>query len=109
MSYTSLLIQTCTIQRYSEGDPDEYGNPALTWADYLTDEACRLVASSGRELKVGAELVIADYKLFLGDGIDITEQDMVILDSVTYEILLVTDKQDLVGSHHKECYLRTVR
>lgn len=108
MSYTSLLINTCTVRRFTEGAVDDYGNPALTWADHLADEACRLVASSGRELKVGAELVIADYKLFLGD-VDITEQDTVIIDSITYEILLVADRQDGIDSHHKECFMKVSR
>ena len=109
MSYTSLLIQTCTIQRYSEGDPDEYGNPALTWdLTYMENEPCRLVASSGRELKVGAELVIADYKLFLGD-VDITEQDRVVIGSLTYEVLLVQDYADHQDSHHRQVWMRISR
>ena len=108
MSYTSLLIDTCTTQRFTEGAVDAYGNPALTWADYLTDEACRLVASSGREIKVGAEIVVADYKLFLGD-VDITEQDRVVIDSLTYEILLVQDYADHTASHHKQVWMRISR
>ena len=69
---------------------------------------------SGVEVKVGAELVIADYKLFLGD-VTITEQDRVNVYWgttdvwVMYEILLVMDRQDCADSHHKECLLRTVR
>ena len=108
MSFTSLLTNTCTTQRFTEGVADSYGNPALTWADHLVDEACRLMATSGRELKVGAELVVADYKLFLGD-VDITEQDRVIISGITYEVLLVEDKQDSTTSHHKECHMRVSR
>ena len=109
MSYTSLLIQTCTIQRFSEGVPDAYGNPVLTWdLTYLEDEACRLTASSGREIKVGAEIVVADYKLFLGD-VDITEQDRVVIDSLTYEVLLVQDYADGLSNHHKQCWMRISR
>ena len=108
MSYTSLLIQNCTTQRFTEGAADDYGNPALTWADYLTDEACRLVAAPGTELKVGAEMVIADYKLFLGD-VDITEQDRVVIGTLTYEVLLVQNYADSTASHHKQCWLRISR
>lgn len=108
MSYSSLLINTCTVQRFTEGTLDDYGIPSKTWIDHLTDEPCRLMASSGREIKVGAEVVIADYKLFLGD-VDIIEQDRVIIGSITYEVLLVADRQDGVGSHHKECFMRAVR
>ncbi len=108
MSYTSLLINTCAIQRYTEGVVDSYGNPALTWANHLEDEACRLVAAPGREIKVGAELVIADYKLFVED-IDITEQDRVVLSGNTYEVLLVQIFADDTSSHHKQCWLRISR
>ena len=108
MSYTSLLIETCTVQRFTEGAQDDYGNPALTWADHLTDEPCRLVAGSGKEIKVGAELVVADYKLFLGD-VDIIEQDRVGLNSLTYEVLLVKNYADKTADHHKQCWLRISR
>jgi len=69
---------------------------------------------SGVEVKVGAELVVADYKLFLGD-VTVTEQDRVniywgTVDAwVMYEILLVMNRQDGIDSHHKECLLRTAR
>lgn len=108
MAYADLLINICTIKRFNSAGEDGYGNPTGTWDDHLVDEPCRLVAGAGKELKVGAEVVIADYKLFLGD-VAITEQDRAIIDEVTYEILLVADRQDGVDSHHKECFMRTVR
>jgi len=107
MSYDSLLIDTCTIQRFTEGVADAYGNPDLTWTDHLV-ESCRLTSSSGREIKVGAELVIADYKLFLGD-VDITEQDRVIIGTLTYEVLLVQNYNDSIKDHHKQCWMRISR
>lgn len=109
MSFDSLLIDLCTIQRYSEGAADDYGNPILTWdLTYLVDERCRLTTSSGREIKIGAEIVVADYKLFLSD-VDITEQDRVVVDSITYEILLVQDYADHTSDHHKQAWLRVSR
>jgi len=107
MSYADLLINSCTTQRFNATATDAYGNPTGSWDTALT-ESCRLVADIGRELKIGAEVVIANYKLFLGD-VDITEQDRVVVSGTTYEVLLVSDRQDSTGSHHKECYLRTVR
>ena len=107
MSYTSLLIDTCTVRRYTEGVVDDYGTPAKDWDDHV-DEDCRLEAGAGIELTIGAELVIADYRLFLGD-VDITEQDRVIIGTITYEVLLVADKQDGIDSHHKECLMRVTR
>ena len=108
MGYTTLLINTCTIERFTAGAQDGYGNPAKTWANHLTDEACRLQSLTGQEVVIGAEVVIADYKLFLGD-VDVTEQDRAVIGGVTYEIILVTEKQDGVSSHHKECFLKAVR
>ena len=108
MSYESLLIDLCTIRRYTEGAADAYGNPTLTWADHLANEPCRLTSSSGREIKVGAEIVIADYKLFLSD-VDIIEQDRVIAGGNTYEVLLVQNYADSASDHHKQCWLRIAR
>lgn len=108
MSYTSLLIEICTVQRFTEGAQDGYGNPILTWADHLTNEPCRLTTAKGKEIKVGAELVVADYELFVGD-IDIIEQDRVILNSLTYEVLLVEEYADSTAAHHKQCWLRISR
>lgn len=109
MSYLSLLIHTCTVRRFTTvaGVVDDYGNPVETWADHLTAD-CRLTSSTGREIKVGVELVIADYKLFVED-IDITEQDRVVIGGITYEVLLVQGYSDDTSSHHKQCWLRVVR
>lgn len=108
MSFDDLLINTCTVKRFNDTGTDVYGNPTGTWDDHLTSQDCRLMASSGREVVIGAKVVIADYKLFIAD-VDITEQDRVVIGSTTYEVLLVADRQDSTESHHKECYLRVVR
>ncbi len=108
MAYADLLINTCTIKRFTVGVVDAYGTPTKTWVDHLVDEPCRWSTPSNREVKVGAEVVIADLQLFLGD-VDVTEQDRVILSGATYEILSAAERQDGVGSHHVECFIRTVR
>ncbi len=109
MSYASLLINTATIQRYVAGAQDAYGAPVKAWADHLVSQACRWSTPSNREVKVGAEVVLADLVLFLLD-VDVTEQDRVIIGARTYEILSVIPRQDSVtSSHHKEILLRTVK
>lgn len=108
MAFADLLINTCTIRRYTDIGMDDYGNPIKDWTDHLPNQACRLMVGAGREVKVGAEVVIADYKLFVRD-ILITEQDRVIIDDVTYEVLLVSPRQDATEKHHKVCHMRTVR
>ena len=115
MTFASLLVDVCTTQRYTEGARDAAGAPAKTWANNLVDEPCRFQSGTGRgigragmEVRVGAKVVVADYLFFIGD-VDITEQDRVVSGGVTYEVLIVADKQDGVDSHHKECMLKAVR
>ena len=109
MSYESLLINQCTIQRHTIIATDAYGRPVYSWTDLLVDEPCRWSTPKNREVKVGAEVVLADLQLFLGD-VDITEQDRVILDTgATYEVISAADRQDALGNHHVECLMRTVR
>ncbi|MDD4986145.1 MAG: hypothetical protein PHQ43_10230 [Dehalococcoidales bacterium] len=109
MSFASLLINTCTIRRFTAGAVDAYGNSAKAWADHLVDEPCRWSTPSNREVKVGAEVVLADILLFLND-VDVTEQDRIVIGTTTYEILSVVRRQDSVtSSHHRELFLRTVK
>jgi hypothetical protein len=108
LSFASLLINECTVQEYSAGTADDYGIPAKTWTDFATDEPCRLVPATNREVQIGAEVVIADYTLFI-DNIGVTEQMRVVIDEITYEVLSVMIRQDSVDGHHQEALLRTVR
>lgn len=107
MSYTDLLINTCDIQRFTDGAVDAYGQPTKTWATIFNDEPCRHVTGKGREIKVGQEVHLIYDQLFLED-IAVTVQDRVIIDSKTYQIIDLLFRQDAVGSHHKEAYLEIV-
>ena len=112
MSFATLLINTCTIKKLVQGPgEDAYGHPDVSWND-VPDTACRITTPTGREIMVGAEVVVADYLLFLED-VDIDEQDRIeiVLEGVTKtcEILLMKRRQNGVGNHHRECFLRTVR
>ena len=104
----SLLTDTCSIERFTSVAVDTYGAPVKTWASHLASVPCRLVSTNATEVKVGAEVVIADYVLFIKD-VDVTEQDRVVSGSVTYEILVVKFRKDATGIHHKELLLRAVR
>ena len=109
MSWADLLIDLCVVQRFAAGAIDAYGVPAKTWTPQTDDTPCRMVSVSGREVTVGALVVIAEYTLFIGGDADITEQDRVTIDGVLYEVLLVQGRSDSIGRHHQECLLRTVR
>ncbi len=109
MSYAALLINICTIQKLVQDPltPDAYGNPAVSWTD-VAGVVCRWSTPANREVKIGAEVVLADLQLFLGD-VDITEQDRVILNTKTYEVLSIERRQDGISSHHVECFIRIVK
>ena len=110
MSYTDLLINTCTIWRNTPGAIDDYGNPAPGWAAVpaLTGIVCRYSEPKNNEIKVGAEVLIYDLDLFMND-IDVTVQDRVVLNSETYEILGAKSRQNGTAAHHKELAIRTVK
>ncbi len=110
MSYDTLLINTCVIYRDIGVAPDGYGTFTPDWQPVDgVDVDCRLMATAGREIVVGAEVVVADYKLFLKESVIITEQNRVLIGAVHYEILLVSDRQNGAAIHHKELWMRTVR
>jgi hypothetical protein len=105
--FSQLLIGTCTTQRYVVGAADTYGHLTKVWSDYLVDQPCRLSSSRGQQSRVGAEVVPVDEVLFMED-VDVTEQDRVVVDTVTYEILFVKHLQDSVTGHHLELALKRV-
>jgi len=109
MSYDNLLIDSCNIWRWSNGGTDAHNQPIKDWDEhYLEDESCRLVPSTGREVRIGNDIYVSDYTLFVGD-IDITEKDKVFINSQEYDVLSVLDRKDSNKSHHKECLLRMVK
>jgi len=108
MSFDSLLLNTCKVQHFASGGTDSYGQPIKVWTVLYDNEPCRHVSGKGREVKIGQEVVIIYDELFLND-ITIDEQDRVIIDCVTYEVLSVVFRQDNVGGHHKQCYLERVK
>jgi len=108
MSFDNLLISEGTVWRNVPGIQDDYGKPTADWNEVITDTPCRIQPMKETEIYVGAEIVIADYKVFVGD-IVITERDRIEIDDITYEILSVKFRQDATVVHHKECLVRTVR
>ena len=107
MTFTSLLINTCTVQRFAEGAADDYGHPVKVWSDLHADIACRKVFGKGTEIKVGQEVRIVYEELYIKDQ-DVTPQDRVILDGDTYQILDVGYYQDGLGAHHRKLFIEKV-
>ena len=115
MTFDSLLINECDIQEFTVAPaPDDYGQPIKTWqikdvdGVLYDDIPCRYVSGKGTEIKVGQEVVIIYDELYVGD-IEVTEQDRVILNTLTYQIVSVVPRQDGIGSHHKHLFLEIVK
>ncbi len=118
MSYDSLLIHTCDIGALNQGVANNYGTPAETWPLSYTAKECRVMSTAGREIKVGAKVMISDWKIFLPYDVTIDEQDRisnikvratgVVIDSSTFEVLLVQPRSDSTILHHKELALQKV-
>ena len=107
MTYRSLLIDTCTIQEFTEGIADDYGHPIKTWTDLHSDVACRYVYGKGTEIRVGQEVLIIYDELYIED-LGVTSQDRVSFNCETYQILDVGSYQDGIGGHHKKLFIQKV-
>ena len=108
MSFNLLLVNTCTVSRYATGGIDAYGHAVKTWGNHLLGQPCRLQATGAREVVIGKEVVLADYRLYL-PPVSVTERDRVTIDATEYEILAVRRVQNGAGEHHLECDLRAAR
>jgi len=118
MTFDTLLIHTCDIGKLNQGVADDYGTPAETWPLSYTDEPCRIMSVTGTEIKVGARVMISNWKLFVDDAVIIDEQDRVsnlklrstgaVIDASTYEVILVQPRSDGITQHHKEVFLQKV-
>lgn len=108
MTFATLLINTCDIQRFAEGITDSYGTPDKIWNPIYENEPCRHISGKGREVKIGQEVHIVYDELFIGD-INVAVQDRVIIDTETYEVVDVLFRQDGIGGHHKHLFLEIVK
>ena len=118
MSFDSLLIHTCDIGTLDQGIADESGTKAETWPLTHITKECRMMSTTGREVKVGAKVMISDWKLFVPLDVTVSEQDRisnikmratgVVIDASTYEVLLVQPRSDETTLHHKELALQKV-
>lgn len=114
MAFTDLLFQTCTIKRHTVDTYDDYGNPNYLWSNYLTNVPCRKNSAKGREVKIGAEVMVVNDQLFVSKdadnyAVDVTEQDVVVIDETAYQVVLVEAFYQNDIYHHKKALLKLVR
>ncbi len=118
MTFDGLLIHTCDIGALTQGAADAYNQPANTYPLVYTTQECRIMPTSGEEIKVGAQVMISDWTLFLPDDVTIDEQDRVsnillrsdgsVVDAATFEVLHVKPRNDSTALHHRQVLLRKV-
>ncbi len=115
--FTEELLHFCTIQVAVEGALDGFGQPTIKWEDETTDVPCRLNWRSVNEQLWQFEGVVADYKLFMDNEVnvpetrqivDITDKDGVIVDAGPFDIISRQrfDTSPSAGYHHQELLLK---
>ncbi len=118
MTFDALLIHTCDIGALTQGAQDDYGTPAATYPLSYETQECRLMPTAAKDIKVGADVVVSDWTLFLPSDVTVDEQDRIsnillrsdgsAVDSSTFEILQVKPRNDGSVLHHQELMLRKV-
>ncbi len=112
--YELELIHRATVQAAAEGALDGFGQPTITWVDETTDVHCRLNWRSVTEKLWQFEGVVADYKLFVHNDVDvpetrqivdITDKDGVVVDAGPFDIIS-RQRFDTEEYHHQELLLK---
>ena len=101
MSFDSLLVHSCTTQRFTYPTHDPGGQPIKVWADNLVNQPCRFGPDTGREVMHESQVVVADYMVDIGD-VDVTEEDRLIWNDTGeyYKILFIKHVADSTPLHH---------
>lgn len=103
MSFDALLNQTCTIRRVTT--VNDGPEPSEVWATTASDVPCRLSMLRAIELGQLHQTMAITHRLYLPYSTDVTNDDRVIVDSVTYEVEMVNANP---GSrqHHVEALIK---
>lgn len=109
MSFESLLVHTCDIERPSVVSRDDSGKPIKSWAKLYTSLPCRVALASGQKKWQGVMAELVDYEVIV-PNIDVTEQDRVLWQGNEHKILFVDHAADATGRHHhKELAVQIIR
>lgn len=74
------MTHRCTVQRDGQAGTDDWGQPDVpSWANHLTDQACRYSeGATGREVEEpGKTAVVYEPRLIFPHGTDVTEKDRI--------------------------------
>jgi hypothetical protein len=82
----SLLTMPITVKPYVAGAADEYGDSATSFGDPVVWQG-RLEMTDSKEVTIGRDTVIADFRLFLPPESDIGPFDRVESEGRTFEVV----------------------
>lgn len=105
MSFTSLLIDTCAVKKYSSSN--EYGR--ITHGSAGSSVACRFNPQEGKRIvnQVGDEEII-DGTLFIAASVSLDAKDLIVFGGSDYRIINIKTQKDSAAAHHKQIFLRKV-
>jgi len=118
MSYISMLIHRCTVQRATLGVPDIHGQPSRTWGTLATGVKCNLQWRSVTEKTNDGLLVSRQSEvLFVPVSQDITERDRIVnirnlagtlVDNGPFYVTQATRYRGRKKEHHRQLVLSRV-
>lgn len=78
MSFDSLLVHSCSIERATSSD-DAYGNASLVWTEIYSGVPCRLIEKTDRlvDPQKAQSTFITSYMLLVLPEYDIKERDRI--------------------------------
>jgi hypothetical protein len=110
--FDELLTSMAEIYRMTGGTPDKYGVPNQGLTLIADDIPCRLsTLTEGQEFKVGKELAIAKYKIFMRQqDFAVTEKQTVKIEARTFNPLsvLLVRARDNAEIHHLEIFAQEI-
>lgn len=108
MSIANYFNKTCTIYKRTLGATNEYGERA--WTETSSNISCALQPvtrlGEGYEITEAGKTVISTHIIYCATTVDITEGDKVVIDSSTFQVLLVSD--DAGRAHHLKVHVKEV-
>ncbi|MEN6533751.1 MAG: hypothetical protein ABFD60_07015 [Bryobacteraceae bacterium] len=105
-----LLKNLCDVKTLSVGAADEDGHPVESWAT-TSGVRCRVYSYGfGRETLEWKEALIGDYLFDFAPDQAITEQDKIVFEGDTFDVIMVRQCRGYNGAmHHKVALARLVR
>lgn len=104
MNFTSLLIETCTIQSKTLNTSNY--EKIDTWTDVATDVPCRHEDSGVKiqdsELRINTD----DDLFFFNPDVTISRDNRIVYDGKNYSVIKVSKLRDSTTIHHLEVIAR---